>query len=45
MVPEMVRVVTPGSVLIVPVAGFVIKVAAGTVIRPATVANSPVVSS
>ena len=44
MVPVTVTVAVPGVVVMTPVAVFCVNVAAGTVICPATVANSPVAS-
>ena len=45
MVPVTVRVARPGVRVYAPVAGSWVKVAAGTVMTPGTVANWPVVSS
>ena len=44
MVPVTVTVAVPGVVVMTPVAVSCVNVAAGTVICPATVANSPVAS-
>ena len=45
IVPVTVIITSPGFVTHTPVTGFCVNVAAGTVISPGTVANSPVVSS
>ena len=45
IVPVTVRVLVPGVTIQLPVVGSCVNVAAGTVICPGTVENSPVVSS